>query len=100
MGGLKTANNWKSQIFNKFNDMILINGEDRTDDILYTARDEGDFHRYIVYFTIGDSYEYERGYYKLDEITILQYLISEKIEDKRIYIGNTQIKPELFAVYR
>lgn len=93
MGERKSASKWKTQTFSKFEDMILIKGEDRTDEILYIVRDEKDLHRYIVFFA------HEREYYRLDEIEILKYPVSETVKDKRIYIGEEQISKVALFLY-
>lgn len=95
MGKRKNANEWKSKLFSKFEDMVLIKGEDRTDEICDIQIEREDFYGWIVDFINGDE-----EYYKLDEIKILQHPIKEKIEDKRIYIGNAQIsKVSLFLYF-
>ena len=66
IGERTAANQWKSQMFDKHQDMVLIRGKDRTGEIQYMEYDE-DLNRYIVYFAAG-----EVEYYRLEEIEHLR----------------------------
>lgn len=91
MGIRKNAYEWESQMFSKYEDMVLIKGEDKTDEIYEIKKDDEDFHRCIVTFIIDDCRELLTEYYTLDEIKILQHPVSERIENKRIYMKNLML---------
>lgn len=91
MGKRKNANKWKSKMFSKFQDMVLIKGEDRTDGIYRIEKRKDDFYGCLVAFFVDDYDACDVEYYTLDEIKILQHPVSERIEDKRIYMGNLML---------
>ncbi len=91
MGKRKNANEWKSQMFSKFQDMVLVEGKDRTDEIYDIQMEQEDYYGCSVTF-INDGYEaLLTEYIILDEIKILQHPVKERIEDKRIYMGNLML---------
>ncbi|MCI8509331.1 MAG: transposase [Lachnospiraceae bacterium] len=92
MGKRKMADQWKSHMFNKYQDMVLIKGEDRTGEIQFMSFDKK-YHQHVVYFVNGDI-----GYYELNDIKKLKDPMRRNVENKNVYIGETKIKDISFLL--